>query len=188
MDADAIVIGAGLSGLVAAYELATAGKSVMIVDGEGMQSIGGQAHWSFGGLFLVNSPEQRRLRVHDSAELALADWLGSAEFDRPEDYWPRQWAEAYVHFASGEERSWLREFGVRWFPLVQWAERGGYARARQLGPPFPRHLGHRAWPGRAVRRPGAGLPPSADPVPAQSDRAGDRREWRPGLRGGARAD
>ena len=127
MDADAIVIGAGLSGLVTAYELAAAGKSVMIVDGEGMQSVGGQAHWSFGGLFLVNSPEQRRLRVHDSTELALADWLGSAGFDRPEDYWPRRWAEAYVHFASGEKRSWLREFGVRWFPLVQWAERGGYA-------------------------------------------------------------
>jgi predicted oxidoreductase len=127
MDADVIVIGAGLSGLVAAYELATAGRSVMIVDGEPMQSLGGQAHWSLGGLFLVNSPEQRRLRVHDSAELALADWLGSAGFDRAEDYWPRRWAEAYVQFASGEKRSWLREFGVRWFPLVQWAERGGYA-------------------------------------------------------------
>ena len=127
MDADVIVIGAGLSGLVAAYELAAADRSVMIVDGEGMQSLGGQAHWSLGGLFLVNSPEQRRLRVHDSAELALADWLGSAAFDRPEDHWPRRWAEAYVQFASGEKRSWLRELGVRWFPLVQWAERGGYA-------------------------------------------------------------
>jgi uncharacterized protein len=127
MDADVIVIGAGLSGLVAAHELATADRSVMIVDGEGMQSLGGQAHWSLGGLFLVNSPEQRRLRVHDSAELALADWLGSAAFDRPEDHWPRRWAEAYVQFASGEKRSWLRELGVRWFPLVQWAERGGYA-------------------------------------------------------------
>jgi uncharacterized protein len=127
MDADVIVIGAGLSGLVAAYELAAADRSVMIVDGEGMQSLGGQAHWSLGGLFLVNSPEQRRLRVHDSAELALADWLGSAAFDRPEDHWPRRWAEAYVQFASGEKRRWLRELGVRWFPLVQWAERGGYA-------------------------------------------------------------
>ena len=97
-----------------------------MVDGEPLQSLGGQAFWSFGGLFLVDSPEQRRLRVRDSVELALADWLGSAAFDRPEDHWPRRWAEAYVHFAAGEKRSWLQGLGVRWFPLVQWAERGGY--------------------------------------------------------------
>lgn len=126
MDADVIVVGAGLSGLVVARELAEAGHSVIVVDGEPAQSLGGQAYWSFGGLFLVNSPEQRRLRVHDSVELAWADWLGSAGFDRPEDYWPRRWAEAYVHFSAGELRSWLHELGVRWFPLVQWAERGGY--------------------------------------------------------------
>ena len=127
MDADVIVVGGGLSGLVATRELAEAGRSVILVDGEPLQSLGGQAYWSFGGLFLVDSPEQRRLRVHDSVELALADWLGSAAFDRAEDYWPRQWAEAYVHFAAGEKRSWLHGLGVRWFPLVQWAERGGYA-------------------------------------------------------------
>ena len=126
MDADVIVVGAGLSGLVAAYELAAADRSVILVDRESIGSLGGQAYWSLGGLFLVNSPEQRRLRIHDSEELALADWLGSAGFDRTEDYWPRRWAEAYVHFAAGEQRRWLREFGVRWFPLVQWAERGGY--------------------------------------------------------------
>ena len=126
MDADVIVVGAGLSGLVAAYELAAADRSVIVVDRESIGSLGGQAYWSLGGLFMVDSPEQRRLRIHDSEELALADWLGSAAFDRTEDYWPRRWAEAYVHFAAGEQRSWLREFGVRWFPLVQWAERGGY--------------------------------------------------------------
>jgi predicted oxidoreductase len=127
MDADVIVIGGGLAGLVATRELAEAGRSVILVDGEPQQSLGGQAHWSFGGLFLVDSPEQRHLRVRDSAELALADWLGSAAFDRAEDYWPRRWAEAYVNFAAGEKRSWLHGLGVRWFPLVQWAERGGYA-------------------------------------------------------------
>jgi predicted oxidoreductase len=127
MDSDVIVIGAGLSGLVAAHELAAAERSVIILDTEPLSSVGGQAYWSLGGLFMVNSLEQRRLRIHDSEELALADWLGSAAFDRPEDYWPRRWAEAYVDFAAGEQRSWLHGLGVRWFPLVQWAERGGYA-------------------------------------------------------------
>src|SRR5215218_5694449 len=126
MDCDVVVIGAGLSGLVAAGELAKAGRSVILVDSEPEQSLGGQAHWSLGGLFLVNSAEQHRLRIKDSEELALADWLGSAAFDRAEDHWPRRWAEAYVHFASGEKRHWLRDLGVRWIPLVQWAERGGY--------------------------------------------------------------
>jgi uncharacterized protein len=126
MDADVVVVGAGLAGLVAAAELADAGRRVIILDQEPAASLGGQAFWSFGGLMFVDSPEQRRLRVHDSPELALADWLGSAAFDRPEDYWPRQWAEAYVEFAAGEKRAWLARQGMRWFPIVQWAERGGY--------------------------------------------------------------
>ncbi len=127
MDCDVIVVGAGLSGLVTTAELVDADKSVILLDGEPLQAFGGQAHWSFGGLFMINSPEQRRLRIRDSTELALADWLGSAAFDRPEDYWPRQWAEGFVEFAGGELRSWLHGMGVRFFPLVQWAERGGYA-------------------------------------------------------------
>jgi uncharacterized protein len=126
MDADVIVVGAGLAGLVATAELADAGRKVILLDQEPEASLGGQAFWSFGGLFLVNSPEQRRLRIHDSHELALADWLGSAAFDRAEDHWPRQWAEAYVDFAAGEKRAWLSGMGVKWFPVVQWAERGGY--------------------------------------------------------------
>jgi predicted oxidoreductase len=125
--ADVIVVGAGLAGLVAATEIAAAGRRVVILDQEPEVSLGGQAWWSFGGLFLVDSPEQRRLRVRDSRDLAWQDWLGSAGFDRPdEDVWPRRWAEAYVDFASGEKRAWLHAMGVRWFPLVQWAERGGY--------------------------------------------------------------
>src|SRR4051794_2128892 len=126
MDADVIVVGGGLSGLVATKELADADRSVLLVDSEPIDSLGGQAFWSLGGLFLVDSPEQRRLRIHDSEELALQDWLGSAAFDRPEDYWPRRWAEAYVDFAAGEKYGWLRAQGIRLFPLVQWAERGGY--------------------------------------------------------------
>jgi uncharacterized protein len=126
LDADVIVVGAGLAGLVAAAELADAGRRVIVLDQEGEASLGGQAFWSFGGLFFVDSPEQRRLRVRDSRELALQDWLGSAGFDRDEDHWPRRWAEAYVDFAAGEKRAWLRQQGLRIFPIVGWAERGGY--------------------------------------------------------------
>ncbi|MEX2290428.1 MAG: FAD-binding dehydrogenase [Mycobacteriales bacterium] len=126
MDADVIVIGAGLAGLVATAELADAGRRVLLLDQEPAVNLGGQAHWSFGGLFLVDSPEQRRMGIKDSRELALQDWLGTAGFDRDEDHWPRQWAQAYVDFAAGEKRAWLHAQGVRWFPVVGWAERGGY--------------------------------------------------------------
>jgi len=125
-DADVIVVGGGLAGLVAATEIADAGKRVIVVDQEGEQSLGGQAFWSFGGLFLVDTPEQRRLGIKDSYELALQDWMGSAGFDRDEDLWPRRWAEAYLAFAAGEKRGWLRAMGHRIFPVVGWAERGGY--------------------------------------------------------------
>lgn len=124
--ADILVIGAGLAGLVAAAEALDAGRSVIVVDQESEANLGGQAWWSFGGLFLIDSPEQRRLRVHDSLELARADWFGSAGFDREdEDRWGREWAEAYLDFAAGEKRAWLSERGVRFFPVVGWAERGG---------------------------------------------------------------
>ena len=128
MDADAIVVGAGLAGLVAAGELLDAGRRVILIEQEPPQNLGGQAYWSFGGLFFVDSPEQRRMRIKDSVELAWQDWQGSAAFDRldDEDVWPRRWAEAYIHFAAGEKRSWLHKRGVRLFPIVGWAERGGY--------------------------------------------------------------
>ncbi|MEW2523913.1 FAD-binding dehydrogenase [Streptomyces sp. NPDC047071] len=125
-DADVIVIGAGLAGLTATAELVDAGRRVILVDQEPEQSLGGQAHWSFGGLFFVGSPEQRRMRIKDHRELALQDWMGTAAFDRAEDHWPREWAKAYVDFACGEKRAWLHGLGVRFFPVVGWAERGGY--------------------------------------------------------------
>ena len=140
--ADVIVVGAGLAGLVAACEVVDRGKRVLIVDQENSANLGGQAFWSFGGLFFVDSPEQRRLGVHDSHELALQDWLGTAAFDRQEDYWPRQWAHAYVDFAAGEKRSWLRARGLQIFPLVGWAERGGYG-AQGHGNSVPRF--HITW-------------------------------------------
>ncbi|MFC7676477.1 FAD-binding dehydrogenase [Mycolicibacterium sp. GCM10028919] len=141
-DADVIVVGAGLAGLVAACEVVDEGRSVLIVDQENADNLGGQAFWSFGGLFFVDSPEQRRLGIRDSRELALQDWLGSAGFDRPEDHWPKQWAHAYVDFASGEKRSYLRERGLQTFALVGWAERGGYD-ARGHGNSVPRF--HITW-------------------------------------------
>ena len=125
-EADVIVVGAGLAGLVATAELADAGRRVILVEQEPEPWLGGQAYWSFGGLFLVNSAEQRRLGVRDSHELALKDWMATAGFDRPEDGWPRKWAEAYVAFAAGEKRAWLHQQGIRFFPIVGWAERGGY--------------------------------------------------------------
>jgi len=145
--ADAIVVGAGLAGLVAAAELADAGKKVLLLDQEGENSLGGQAFWSLGGLFLVNSPEQRRMRIRDSQELALQDWFGSAQFDRPEDYWPKKAARAYIDFAAGEMRSWLHQQGMRWFPVVGWAERGG-GQAHGHGNSVPRfHVTWGAGPG-----------------------------------------
>ena len=142
MDADVIIVGAGLAGLVAAAELSDAGRRVIIVEQEPEISLGGQAFWSFGGLFLVNSPEQRRLGIRDSRDLAMQDWLGSAGFDRDDDHWPRRWAEAYIDFAAGEKRAWLHAQGLRFFPVVGWAERGG-ALATGHGNSVPRF--HITW-------------------------------------------
>ena len=140
--ADILIAGAGLAGLVAAAEAADAGRSVIIVDQEAEQNLGGQAFWSLGGLFFVDSPEQRRLGINDSRNLAMSDWTNSAGFDRESDYWPRRWAEAYVDFAAGEKRRWLHAQGMRWFPAVGWAERGG-AGAGLAGNSVPRF--HVTW-------------------------------------------
>src|SRR6266496_4383522 len=119
MDADVIVVGAGLAGLVATAELADAGRRVILLDQEPEASLGGQAFWSFGGLFLVDSPEQRRTGIRDSRGVAMQDWVGSAGFDREdEDVWARRWAEAYVEFAAGDKRAWLRAHGIKFFPIV----------------------------------------------------------------------
>ena len=140
--ADCIIVGAGLAGLVAACELAARGRSVLIVDQEGEQNLGGQAFWSLGGLFMVDTPQQRRMRIRDSRDLALTDWMGSAGFDREEDYWPRKTAEAYIDFAAGEMQPWLSSLGMTWFPVVGWAERGG-ALATGHGNSVPRF--HITW-------------------------------------------
>ncbi|MDN6328860.1 MAG: FAD-binding dehydrogenase [Brachybacterium sp.] len=140
--ADVIVVGAGLAGLVAATEIADGGRRVLLLEREGEQDLGGQAWWSFGGLFFIDSPEQRRLGIRDSLDLARQDWLGSAAFDTPQDHWPRLWAEAYLQFAAGEKRDWLHRLGHRSFPVVGWAERGD-GRAEGHGNSVPRF--HITW-------------------------------------------
>src|SRR5256884_6287215 len=134
--ADVIVVGGGLAGLVATAELAGAGRRVILVEQEPEPWLGGQAFWSFGGLFLVNSPEQRRLGVRDSHDLAVKDWMATAGFDRPEDQWPRKWAEAYVAFAAGGKSAWLHQRGNRLLPLLGWAEHGrsGASGPRETAP------------------------------------------------------
>ena len=153
--ADVIIIGAGLAGMVAAHEAVLRGRSVLMLDQEAPQSLGGQAFWSLGGLFMVDTPEQRRMGIRDSAELAMNDWLGSAQFDRPEDANPRLYAERFVDWAAGDMRGWLHELGMRWFPVVGWAERGGGA-AHGHGNSVPRF--HITWgTGTGVVKPFAEL-------------------------------
>ena len=139
---DVIVVGAGLAGMVAAHQSILRGRRVLMLDQEGPQSLGGQAYWSLGGLFMVDTPEQRRMGIRDSAELALSDWMGSAQFDRPEDANPRAYAERFVEWAAGDMRDWLSKVGLSWFPVVGWAERGG-AQAHGHGNSVPRF--HITW-------------------------------------------
>ncbi|MEQ4714768.1 FAD-binding dehydrogenase [Nonomuraea sp. B19D2] len=156
MNADVIVVGAGLAGLVATCELTARGKRVAVVDQESAANLGGQAFWSFGGLFLVDSPQQRRMGVKDSFDLAWSDWQGSAQFDRleDEDSWAVRWARAYVEFASGEKRAWLDQLGIKLLPTVGWAERGDL-RADGHGNSVPRF--HVTWgTGPGVLRPFVG--------------------------------
>lgn len=141
MSARVLVVGGGLAGLVAACTAADAGARVTLLDQEGPQNLGGQAHWSLGGLFLVDSPEQRRMGIRDSAELAWSDWQGTARFDQS-DHWQRKVAQDFVAFAAGQMRSWLHGLGMRWFPVVGWAERGGLS-ATGHGNSVPRF--HLTW-------------------------------------------
>ena len=119
------MVGAGLAGLVTTLELLERGREVVLLDRCRPEEVGGLAREAFGGMFMVDTPEQRFSRIHDSVELALADWLRVAGFEE-EDVWPRRWAEEYVARARDEVGGWLKRYGVRFFPVVNWAERGAY--------------------------------------------------------------
>ncbi|KAK3377200.1 fumarate reductase/succinate dehydrogenase flavoprotein-like protein [Lasiosphaeria ovina] len=138
-----IIVGAGLAGLVAAFELSQQNIPTLLLDQENAENLGGQAFWSLGGLFCVDSTEQRRMGIKDSRELAMRDWLGSARFDREkEDYWPRKWAEAFVNFATDEMESYVKARGLGFMINVGWAERGD-GRADGHGNSVPRF--HLTW-------------------------------------------
>jgi predicted oxidoreductase len=120
-----VVVGAGIAGLVTALELIDHGRSVILLDRCHPHELGGLAREAFGGMFMVDTPQQRRSGIEDSVELALEDWLRMADFE-PEDEWPRRWAEEYVARSRDDVGGWLRGHGVWFFPVVNWAERGVY--------------------------------------------------------------
>ncbi|KAK7754719.1 hypothetical protein SLS62_003277 [Diatrype stigma] len=138
-----IIVGGGLAGLVAAFELTQRGVRAVIVDQENDKNLGGQAFWSLGGIFCVNSAEQRRCGIQDSRELARRDWQGSAGFDRErEDHWPRRWADAFVDFAADGMEAYVKARGISFMANVGWAERGA-GRADGHGNSVPRF--HLTW-------------------------------------------
>ncbi|MBV9564779.1 MAG: FAD-binding dehydrogenase, partial [Bradyrhizobium sp.] len=135
---DVVIVGGGIAGITTALDLLEGGKRVALVDRDDRSAFGGLARESFGGMFFVDSPEQRRFRVRDSADLALRDWLSFAEFG-PDDHWPRAWAEAYVNRCTADVYRWVRRFGVSFLPVVNWVERGEF----RPGNSVPRF--HIAW-------------------------------------------
>lgn len=122
-EAEVVVIGGGLAGMATALDLLDAGKRVVLLDAASRDRFGGLALRSFGGMFFVDSPEQRKTRIKDSVDLAMRDWVRYGELD-PADVWPYRWAEAYVHRCTEEVRGWLVGREVRFFRGVNWTERG----------------------------------------------------------------
>ncbi|MDX2284482.1 MAG: FAD-binding dehydrogenase [Bacteroidia bacterium] len=123
MKTDVLIIGGGLAGIAAAIELLEGGMQVALIDRNSEDRFGGLARWALGGLFYVDSPFQRKARIKDSHEQALADWYSYAEFG-PGDELPRQWAEQYVTRCIPDVYEWLKPMGVKYVPSVQWVERG----------------------------------------------------------------
>ncbi|MBX3689213.1 FAD-dependent oxidoreductase [Dokdonella sp.] len=129
--ADVLVIGGGLAGIVCALELLRAGKSVVLVDRDTPERLGGLALWAFGGMALVGTPLQARAKIHDTPELALRDWIGFGELG-PHDIWPLRWAQHYVERSRPDVHDWLREQGLKFLPAVNWVERGRFGEGNSL--------------------------------------------------------
>ena len=123
IQSDVLVIGGGLAGIVTAIECLQAGKSVTLVDRDTPERLGGLALWAFGGMALVDTPVQRRMKLKDSPEIALKDWLRFGELDE-QDVLPRRWASYYVEHSRRQVYDWLTESGLSFMPAVNWVERG----------------------------------------------------------------
>jgi len=129
--ADVVIIGAGLAGMVCAMELINDGVDVILVDRDTPERAGGLARDAFGGMMLVDTPIQRRFGIADSPGLAYRDWLSFARFGK-KDYWPVQWAKLYVQRCRPDVHDFLRACGIRFFPAPQWVERGHYGEGNSV--------------------------------------------------------
>lgn len=135
---DIVIVGGGIAGITAAIELLNFDKKVLIVDRDTKENFGGLAKESFGGMFFVDTPQQRRAGIKDSPELAFKDWCSVAQFGEGDEL-PRAWARAYVYNCTSHVYEWLKSKGVSFFPVVHWVERGLF----KPGNSFPRF--HMVW-------------------------------------------
>ncbi|HMT65455.1 MAG TPA: FAD-dependent oxidoreductase, partial [Ottowia sp.] len=120
---DTLVIGGGLAGIVTALELLRAGKSVTLVDRDTPERFGGLALWAFGGMALVGTPLQAKMKIPDTPERALADWIRFGEL-AADEHWPLAWARHYVEHSRAQVYDWLLAEGIKFMPAVNLVERG----------------------------------------------------------------
>ena len=131
VSSDVLVIGGGLAGIVTALEALRTGNTVTLVDRDSPERFGGLALWAFGGMALVGTPLQARMKIPDTPEIALADWLRFGELD-PADRWSRAWAEHYVERSRPDVYDWLTSHGLKFMPAVNWVERGRLGEGNSL--------------------------------------------------------
>ena len=122
-ESDVLIVGGGISGITTALELLDYGKKVLIIDRDSEEKFGGLAKESFGGMFFVDSPQQRKSGINDSPEQALIDWYSVAQFEE-QDHWPKAWAKHYVYNCTKYVQQWLSNKKIKFFPVVHWVERG----------------------------------------------------------------
>lgn len=131
LPSDAVVVGGGLAGIVTALELLRAGRRVTLVDRDRPERFGGLALWAFGGMALVGTPLQARMKIPDTPERALADWVRFGELDATQ-HWPMQWARHYVEHSRPGVHDWLTQHGLKFMPAVNWVERGRHGDGNSL--------------------------------------------------------